>query len=600
MVATQQLLQDPKITTRVLQFLDPGSVLEDGTGRGECQWALAQLAIVCRATSSPALDVLWRSVDAFEYLLFAFKPYKEEKLRFDDDITDGDWSRFQEYASRVRELHMGSEIPKIHANVWTTLTRRCLDKPLLPSLQRLTGLKLDAMSMCYTMLFSSTIKHLALETDAYSDAGAIGVAAKLVMPILGRLTSLVVDDKYYADNEERQAVSVWTLTHLHALTVKRKATLTVPIVQALATFPHLRQLTLDIKSIPSASDTQERIAGFDQLRELSLSGSVTNVSAFLTFVAPLHLESLEIISQQLCHDQQGPPMERRLEKAFSKLPPSLRRIQVSLQCACNRVHFEDGEKLFQPLRPLHALQRLEFAFHGVTFSLKDRLLRALTDAWPNLSVFEVATRQMSNQSSYKYSRYDTPPLDFYVKTERVVFEDVQVGLSAYNLLDHVPPTIPTLAAFVGAHAHLERLVLPSIDLDAVPDIASVPLLDHALKTIEVCELDAGVPLLEFALALDLLFPNLDLADARRAVARGRDESARTDELRLLLLALRIGRTGAYRADAAKLARDAEITVTRQGKYAPPAPPAGPSTACYYAEPPGPSTILVRPSFPGHY
>ncbi|KAI0669424.1 hypothetical protein C8Q78DRAFT_176690 [Trametes maxima] len=287
------LLQNQNIIAGVLQSLDPGSVLKNGAERGECRRALARLAIVCRATSSPALDVLWKSIGTFKHLLFAFESYNKDRLvsiyntifhlyrllhrqRFDDDISDEGWLRFQEYASRVRELHMGNKISEVHANVWTTLTRRCLDKPLLPSLERLTGFKLNAMSVCYAMILSPTIKHLSLETDVYSDAGAIDMAAKLLLPILGQLTTLVVDDKYYANNEERQGVSFWTLTNLRALTVTTKAILTIPIIQALAVFPHLRQLTLGIKSVPIVAETPERVEGFDQLRELSLSGSVTD------------------------------------------------------------------------------------------------------------------------------------------------------------------------------------------------------------------------------------------------------------------------------------------------------------------------------------
>ena len=112
-----------------------------------------------------------------------------------------------------------------------------------------------------------------------------------------------------------------------------------------------------------------------------------------------------------------------------------------------------------------------------------------------------------------------------------------------------PPSIATLATFAAAHPHLTRLTVPALDLSEVPDVATVPHLRHGLRTLRISTLINDAPLLPFALALDLLFPNLDLraVDSKAVVPNGSTECSQ--QLFAMLLAVQTGRVGAYSGHA---------------------------------------------------
>ena len=87
-------------------------------------------------------------------------------------------------------------------------------------------------------------------------------------------------------------------------------------------------------------------------------------------------------------------------------------------------------------------------------------------------------------------------------------------------------------------------------------LEDVPVLDHGLRELRICLVDPatlGPCLREFAMLIDRLFPNLDLADPQYPAGfqyrhRSRMRYGNWPEVEQMLLALRFGRTGAHRAE----------------------------------------------------
>ncbi|EIW54070.1 uncharacterized protein TRAVEDRAFT_74350 [Trametes versicolor FP-101664 SS1] len=585
-MAAHDVLSSPKIASAVLGHLSPGPLTKDSDNamglltvkqRRENQAALAQLATVCRAVSSLALDVLWRYIDDFHHVLFALRPYDKKNHMFVADFTDTDWARFQEYALRVRELHVG-KLERFPAMVWVLLTRWCPRDPLLPRLERLTGFEINTSSVCCTTLFSASMKSLNLKVYFPAEDNAVRMTIQAAQPALGSVTHLTIEDMPAAAVGKEQAIPFWNLTQLHTLHVVHKTVLTIPILQSLASFTRLRTLQLHINRMPEIHQPVAN-TGFLSLRDLTLSGRLGDICAFIAATARPNIESLTIDASELCvseqsrdepHTQSGHSTVRSLEPIYAKLTPSLRHFRATLRCTCSsKYHFPDSNKLLAPLRTLSSLRNIAFEFEGMKFHLADASIVALQDAWPDLVQFDIATKQPKPKKPDPYRM----PQSIIVSTVEVhsdgsYYREPARPQVPKNTHDH--PTVKTLALFAQAHPHLTTLGMPSVDLDALPALDSVLLLDHGLQHLRIYTLDGGVALFPYACALDMLFPRLDLADAARAVIT--DNGSRSTELQLLLLGLQAGRVGTYRMRAEQTRASSgpgsslEIQLIPQGRY----------------------------------
>ncbi|KAI0669415.1 hypothetical protein C8Q78DRAFT_176267 [Trametes maxima] len=565
-------LLSPKIAPLVLEHLSPGPLPESDSGtcitteerRGR-QHSLAQLATVCRHISSPALDVLWRHIDDFRHLLFVIPPYDRKKGIFDDVITDADWARFQLSCRRVRALHL-AEADKIHTSVWILLTRRNPHGPLLGGLERLTSFNVGSNSLCYTMFLSSSIRHLELKIEGSTEPGIVRMIVQAAQAALSSVLHLSVDDQN-TPGDKPPAIAFWALPQLKTLKVAQEATLTTGMMKSLASFNNLRTLDLHIKEAPTLTDISDYKPSLISLRELTLTGPIKAICSFYTAAAPPDLDSLSINAKRLCDSKQSTKEGQNLASLSLALPPSLRRFRAVFDCSCtNKYHFPDSEKLLTPLRTAHGLQEISFLFRGGEFHLSDATLYALRDAWPGLISFEIKKSGPLPRPRERYSHDER-----YARRSIIVMPQLPPMSSGRDTSPPTPPpprhvndhsTVRTIAVFAHAHKHLTRLVLPTIDLEEHPDLSTVPLIEHGLRHFGVCALpkkEVG-QLFDYAAALDMLFPTLDLSGARDAVASETQwmggvppgapwpgEGSNDANLRVLLLALQAGRTGIYRA-----------------------------------------------------
>lgn len=500
---------------------------------------------------------------------------------FDDAIQEAHWKRFQEYAVRIRTLDL-ADIDIIRTTVWIVLMQWCPRGPLLPRLQRLSGVAINSNSLCYTMLFSPSISHLSIKIAEDADVGALGMVMQAVQPALTSALHLSIDDEGPESGKRSPLAQVqfWNLTQLHTLTVLHAAVLTPVQIRALAEFPDLRILNLHLKPHKqSQMGLLESKAGFHKLRELSLTGKLSLICDFLAYTTPPDLEALYIEARDLCEGSpvsiSQRPAPRSLDAVYTTLTPSLRRFRATLHCECRSDdHFPDSDTLLIPLcdSAVLGLHSICFQFEKIKFHLKDSTLSTLARTWPDLVEFEVAPK--------------TPPPQPVSTRDHMPF----FGLGPPILVPHTPllrpvydhPTIKTLAAFAHTHPHLERLSILSLDLDALPDLETIPLLEHGLRHFSVHKLSRTHNLLDHAIALDMLFPRLDVATACDPQGENQPgnsyayERPSKDELQLLLLALQVGRVGQYRARASRTCGEpAEITMQLRGWHTAPVASAEP-------------------------
>ncbi|OSC98459.1 hypothetical protein PYCCODRAFT_1454430 [Trametes coccinea BRFM310] len=560
MAAATDVVRRTAAVALVCQHLSPGSFSVEGGDasaalkeRQKRQKSLVRLAQVCRGVSCVALDALWEYIDDFRNLLHVFKAYDPEKSMFTDVINDAEWSRFQGYALRIRELHVG-DISRVHSTVWITLTRRSPHGSLLPRLERLTGLNLTSDSLPYTMLFSPPIRYLDVTVDAGVEQGVIRMVMQELLPILSSLQTLTVTEPACEGlRSAPPAIRFWECAKLRTLKVTRPTDLTREMIDSLASIESLRSLHMQIKSLPSLNQ-DEKVPQFFDLRDLALCGRLADVSAFLKATKPSGLQSSVVPVARLFP-------QPALDPIHTSLAPSLCRFSAVLRCDCiSEYHFPYCHQVLAPLCTARYLRDISLIFEGGKFHLSDATLVDVQDAWPELTAFTIATRP-------PVAARVTPR---YYHAGRLLVP-VELHYSASD-----DPTVKTLAAFARAHPHLERLTVPSIDLDAVPDLDTVPALGHKLRHFSVCTLAPGVPLFDHALALDRLFPELDLGAARNCVGHGSGKPEdRNGELQLLLLALQTGRLRARRTSAVDQESTSEVRLILRGRYLEPRGPSRP-------------------------
>ncbi|CDO77583.1 hypothetical protein BN946_scf184936.g8 [Trametes cinnabarina] len=409
-----------------------------------------------------------------------------------------------------------------------------------------------------------------------TDAGTARMVIETVQSTLSALDWLSITDSDVSFREHRPpTVQFWTLTRLQILELSRGIPPTAAQLQALALFPNLKSLRLNVdRMLENDAGGTNTIVGFSKLQYLAISGLTGCVEAFVTAISPPVLDSLEVTVSHThfmgntavlsTHQYQND-----IESLHARIPPSVRhyRLVIVTKGWDVRDCIYDIGKVFKPLRSLRSLQSLEFAFlTKEQVPLPNTALDSLRDAWPELHAFK-----FFSPDHYFDMDNDIDPDYDDAQPERRSQHHYRTRSPARAFRPGDLPTLSAIAAFAQAHPHLRELHLPSIDLLSLPDVDLVPILDHPLRDFRVHDLTPGIPLLDCALMLDLLFPHLSLHHARSARI-GR----RMDELSLLLLAIQSGRSGTYRTRAERLGGyqgDIPIsTRTERGFYLPPPSP----------------------------
>ena len=312
------------------------------------------------------------------------------------------------------------------------------------------------------------------------------------------------------------------LSHLHTLEIAHMICVDRALLGALLDFPRLRKLTLAIGKLELGPHPQLS-AGFPELRDLRLISRPRGFSEFLQLTNPQQLESLALqISDWFRDADENVPF---VTAALSKVTPSVRRFELRIEDTifAELPRFTD---LLAPILPLDHLTHVAVRLDRLAYDLpidNVELLR-LAQAWPRLREFAFDVARVED---------DADPLD------------------CYDL-----PALDALVRFAQGHPHLVRLTFPYVQVpfpgnpykSVEAELEAIPLLNHGLRVLRIAIVEsAGVPVLRrLAMALDRLFPNLDLSDV------GYEDHVTVEyyehwcNVEQLLATLQAGRTGTHR------------------------------------------------------
>lgn len=557
-------MQDPNTPTPTLNYdilLDVFRFLDPWT---DTSWpgrpdvvklrALARTARSCRALSDIALDILWRKLDDIGSLLVLLSAFKffdcieaEERVTIDTDteiayeplwllreeILPGEWTRFEQYARRVRILtRLGPS--KLEPAALVQLFRLTNGKPLLPNIEEIEYEEWHAFDPSILFLVTPSLRILRVNVSRNTVARdpqhkRTNVALDLVL----RRSSGALEDRdvsltdvpllfgLAADLLPRNQCSNLT----HAAFVGWEPLMDFNLLRGLASLPNLTDLSISLHREDQLSDYFRAHQSFQSLRNLRLNGAATQLAPFLEAeaVSAPHLHSLEVEIEwyidrapELCH--------RSAAAICANYSASLREIKMGTP----RGSHSNGNTLpespflaaFEPLLGMHDLERIHLRAHRKwSLVLSDEELHRMADAWPMLTDL----------------RLEVPSANSSLSPASVLY-----------LASQCP--------------NLRTLALPTVDIECLEDPETYPFLSHGLRQLEVGDDFYGlksqrmaefVPLL--AGFVDRLFPCLDLdrcvfrASAR--VGLFKDCHAMIDALKKLWLTRLLRRVFEYEASA---------------------------------------------------
>ncbi|KAJ8501815.1 hypothetical protein ONZ51_g408 [Trametes cubensis] len=533
-MSATQVFRCEELATEIFNYLAPGPLRNTDTiqyrlRRRERQKALARAARICHACTTPALNILWRVVDNIYILLSLLPPTTRGRKSyiFDRDLTPSEWERFQQYATRVRELHWrtppisqesvqdcdsGIDL-EICPSVWMILAKWCQGKGLLPRLTYLAPLHLSSNRPGSLLLVSPTLRHMSISIDQTvlgEEDLALSSLFSCLSSVFASLESLAID----ADSD-LELVDNWLMTA--DCETRLLNLLDIRALQRLEFQPSSDTIS---KKFASQQPTTPPSPLRATLRELRLSGDPHLLVKFIEYaVGP----TLEVLGLQFDDIELIPMHEVRvmLERIVARISPHATRFSLTLDGIHDEIPQEMQEvlaaELLRPLLPksclTHVVLHLKYKRKYGLFTQQD--MTDLTDAWPNLVELRI------------YDTHPQPP---------------------YND-DWPAPSVADLMRFAQRHPRLEHLVLPSLDAaaDSLPALHEVPQLSHRLEILRIHTI-TGYPYYRttFALAqiLDRLFPNLDLCRPQFEGPRGFGNKVDVwDDVERALLALQTGRRG---------------------------------------------------------
>ncbi|KAI0333327.1 hypothetical protein GY45DRAFT_1432553 [Cubamyces sp. BRFM 1775] len=551
-----QVFRCEELATEIFKHFTPGPLRKTDTlqyrlRRHERQKALSRAARICRACTAPALDVLWRVVDDIYILLSLLPPTIRGRNAyvFTRDLTLSEWERFQQYATRVRELHwkppsIGFEYDpdrgvaidiNISPSVWMILARWCHGKALCPRLGYLAPLHLSPNLPGPLILVSPTLWHLGIsvhESILSEDDLALSSLFSSLGPVFASLESLIIDAGSYVGLVDNWLTSPDCETRFIDLTDARALQhleIQTPLYTVSNSFVRscedigLRSLSLVIAELDLdvSFDNEDPSPLRVTLRELHLSGDPHLLMPFIEHVVG---PSLEVLDLQFTGIRHTPLNEFHtiLGRVVAKISPNVTRFSLTLADSDIEMPWDMRQvpaiELLRPLLPKAHLTHVALILaykrdHGL-FTQQDMV--AMADIWPNLVELRISNTQCQ------------PPSNGHRSS----------------------PCVGDLIHFAERHPRLEHLVLPSLNADAksLPALHEVPQLNHRLEFLRIQAI-TGFPYYRttFALAqiLDRVFPYLDLSrpqfEGPRGIGRTRVDV--WDEVERALLALQTGRRG---------------------------------------------------------
>ncbi|KAH9927571.1 uncharacterized protein B0H18DRAFT_954289 [Fomitopsis serialis] len=291
---------------------------EDGT---RSLGSLARAAVVCRAFSSYALDALWADVDSLKPILRFFRCYDLTNPKttacMERTIDAQSVSRFQEYAWRIRALHVHSEHDQSARSAFLLALFRHErhSAALFPNLRRLRWQALFLPDPGLQLVLTPSVRHVELNWDDRDwnerwDAPVDGSA--VISQVLHTMQKELLDLDELHLSGICEALTFPTLnhwTHLRAFG-SRDLTVDVPNFDVLSQLVNLQELQFSASDEVAHHTVQ---SGFLSLRSLIISGSSARIALSLpSFRHSPHLHTLQLHTDWRAPSQVAPHLFQAL------------------------------------------------------------------------------------------------------------------------------------------------------------------------------------------------------------------------------------------------------------------------------------------------
>ncbi|KAK0187029.1 hypothetical protein F5146DRAFT_1063322 [Armillaria mellea] len=265
---------------------------------------LVSLALMCKTVSSVALDTLWGDTQTygFQPVLRVFPSASSGNLQvLPEDIPDQTWTRFRQYANRVRSITFD---PTSCARFSSTVFLRLAEyqSPIFPKLQCLrSDVSFAASPSILLFLPEKTLNEVQLTFSASTDLTTSSACIRAIKWQVPALRTLRVccpefDNGRYHATPFTGLCSVANLAgfkKLRSLTIKSHMVDYDSIVQ-LSSFDNLEDLCVKTTSnVPS--DNRQVQDGFPSLKSLHINAKVSEMPRILRLVHQGTLETLTFV-----------------------------------------------------------------------------------------------------------------------------------------------------------------------------------------------------------------------------------------------------------------------------------------------------------------
>lgn len=400
---------------------------------------------------------------------------------------DADWTRFQQYAPRVRSLRYRTQ-DTVHASVWTLLARRCNGHGLLPNIWKLDAMDISLADIApVTLLFAPSMRdvHLAFDDTSkpVSQTALSPIASALFDELFNvagpHLTELWLFRRFpLAPSRISAFEACRNLRHL--LLVDLDTVFDIRGIRLLEQLGPLLSLALTIRLDDSQSAVTELHldTGFPALTGLWVCGSAPDVAKFVPAARPVALHTFDMA---ITGSTDMSSLQRCSADVGAHLPRTVREFRLAAKDVSRR---SPTASLGDLLRPFYPQKRMR----SVTFDLDDHVphtsdddLRELAQAWPRLDYIRVGGGA-------------------------VVHPDVRI-LAALRR-----PTVRGLVELAQHCPRIRAIDLPVLDTTHLPSRDTIPVLGRIrAKHLRLSWVSSTDKRMHFDLAvlLDRLFPNLE-------------------------------------------------------------------------------------------
>ncbi|KAM5544976.1 hypothetical protein V8D89_001087 [Ganoderma adspersum] len=446
--------------------------------------------------SQHALNVLWAELDSMDPVLQFLPGYQRRRgsqpLTIRGVISIDDWSRLQSYASRVRSLSIPHHTLD-HPSVWSFLARYCAGAPLFPDLRVLDAYDITDLQLTPLLLvLCPSLRDVAISFEGGRSGSAalpdiMGSVLQTLAQTAPQLKILNLLGDHSLDREH--LLHLERFSSIQEIVFGNQFHFDEPVLHSISKIPTLRDLTIAVR-LHRIGKGQTRMLdfgdGFRGLRNLALRGKSKDLADVVVAISAPALEwlTLDFVDSVGIHTLEAP-----LTAIAAHIPDTI-------------VHY--NSTFCAPLSPTPA-------------SLAD-LLQQLLSKMPNLVTFNLFSEEtplsVTNDDLVRIG--DAWPQLYHL--------NVRQWTGRYNLGTVRRPTVAGLAELATRCPKLTDVSLPELNIGkaaAHPDSEprAIPFLDHGLKQLFVQSVSNAQQAAqhEAALALDMIFPHLELERMRPAV-----------------------------------------------------------------------------------